>query len=327
MFKNNFLVKIIVSGLLAFVVLNVIMFFYYNVPIHKANNNGSTDYTWESNSLYVRADEGIGFGMTNNEGYMNVNDYDGNIDILLVGSSHMEDQNIPLSKNISTLLNKYIDKYETYNIGISGHSFKVIVNNLDDALNTYKPKYVVLEASNIVFSDDYINNILVGNVEEIESSNNKLILLLEKIPLFRIGYAQIEKLYKGNDFVIDEANSEKTLYEFNEDLNDKLLKYIKEIANKYDTEVIIMYHPSVAINSKGEMVIATKEVSNKFNDLCLKNNIYYLDMSETFINEYDKKKIVPTGFINGPIATGHLNVDGHRMIAEELSKLIQEIDK
>lgn len=319
--------RLIIAGAISIVILSIVCSFYYLIPVHKKNNNGSTDYVWEEKSLYIRTDEGIGFGKTNNEGYMNLNDFDGNIDVLLMGSSHMEDQNIPLTKNASSLLNKLIPNLETYNIGVSGHSFKVIVNNLDAALKKYKPKYVILEASNLLFSDEYIEKILAGDVDEIESNSNKIIEILEKNAFLRIFYTQVEKFINGDDFAIDEANIESVDFDLNEELNDKLLKYIKNVADKYDAKVIIMYHPSIAINKDGKIVINTKEISAAYSRLCETNNIYFLDMTDRFILEYEQNYTIPKGFINGPIATGHLNVDGHRMIAEELHKLIVEINK
>ena len=319
--------KIIISLLISFVVLSFISFFYYNVPVHSVNADGATDYIWEKQKLYIRTDDGIGYGKTNNEGYMNEKDYDGKIDILLMGSSHMEAQNIPLNKNVSSILNDKFDNLETYNIGVAGHSFKVIISNLDSALNKYKPKYVVLEASNLLFSDEYISNILEGNIDNISSSDNKFVVFLQKNPFLRLVYTQLEKFINGDSFQIDEANIENVNFEINKELNDNLLKYINSIANKYNAKVIIMYHPPIAINKQGEMIINTKKVSKDFSELCKENNIFYLDMSDRFIEEYNKNHIIPKGFINGAIATGHLNADGHRMIADKLYELIMEIEQ
>lgn len=306
--------------------LNAISLFIYYVPVHYNNEKEYTDYVWEDKTLYIRSDEGIGFGKTNNEGFMNANDYDGEIDILLMGSSHMEAQNVPMNKTTSSLMNEYMPELETYNIGISGHSYKVIVNNLDKALNNYKPKYVILEISNLLVSDNYLYSILNGDVEKKESNSNGIVGLLQRVPFFRLSYTQLSKLMEGSSFTIDEANVENVEFNLNEELTDELIKYIKEIADRYNTKVIMMYHPTVKINKIGEMIIDTKEVSNEYKNICEKNGIYFLDMTDRFLKEYHESYIVPNGFINTAIATGHLNEDGHRMIADELTKLIKEIN-
>lgn len=317
--------KVIVSLAIAFLVLNILSFFYYKIPVHNTNDDGSTDYVWDKNSLYIRTDEGIGFGKTNNEGYMNINDYDGDVDILLMGSSHMEAQNVPIEKNVASLLNKSIPELETYNIGVSGHSLKVIFNNLDDALNKYKPKYAVLEISNLLLSDDYINNVLSGNVDEIESSSNKIVIFLQRFPFLRLVYSQIDKFNSGEEYSVNDYSEETIDYEPNYDLMNELVKYAKNIGDKYNAKLIIMYHPPLSINKDGEMIINTKTVSNKFSDICKENDVCFVDMTNRFLKEYQDNYIVPKGFNNTAIAYGHLNEEGHRMIADELTKVLKEM--
>ena len=132
------------------IALTLFSYLYYNPPIHSVCLDGATDYIWEKNMIYNRATEGIGYGKTNNEGYMNLYDYQSgmNIDVLVMGSSHLEAQFIPLEKNAVSLLNSKSQRTKAYNISISGHSFKVCVNNLEAALSKYKPEYVVIEKGN-----------------------------------------------------------------------------------------------------------------------------------------------------------------------------------
>ena len=47
-------------------------------------------------------------------------------------------------------------------------------------------------------------------------------------------------------------------------------------------------------------------------------------MTDIFINEYNESSTLPHGFINTSVGTGHLNKDGHRMIAEALARAIKE---
>ena len=41
--------------------------------------------------------------------------------------------------------------------------------------------------------------------------------------------------------------------------------------------------------------------------------------------EYNQNYILPHGFINSSIGNGHLNKYGHKMLAEELYKIIEEV--
>ena len=84
--------KAAVAGILAFLLLSLFCFFYSNIPIHYTNPTGSTEYRWEAGRFYSRFTEGFALGKTNNDGFNNLRDYTPGeqIDVLLMGSSHME---------------------------------------------------------------------------------------------------------------------------------------------------------------------------------------------------------------------------------------------
>ena len=318
--------KIVTAGVLALIALTLFSYLYYNPPIHSVCLDGATDYIWEKNMIYNRATEGIGYGKTNNEGYMNLYDYQSgmNIDVLVMGSSHLEAQFIPLEKNAVSLLNSKSQRMKAYNISISGHSFKVCVNNLEAALSKYKPEYVVIETGNLVFSDEYMNSILDGNVEEKTSFSTGLIGFLQNNPFLRLLYTQIENIANTYvDIEIDESNKSVWELKINEELTDKLLKHVKAIADQYGSKVIILYLPDVSIQKEGKMQIETEAISDVFKNLCERNDIKFLDMTNRFLEEYSLHHVVPKGFINTSVGKGHLNEDGHRMVADELYRMIE----
>ena len=45
------------------------------------------------------------------------------------------------------------------------------------------------------------------------------------------------------------------------------------------------------------------------------------------MREYDEKNILPRGFWNTLPNFGHLNKEGHRMVAEELCKVIERLEE
>ena len=60
--------------------------------------------------------------------------------------------------------------------------------------------------------------------------------------------------------------------------------------------------------------------------LCEENGIYFISMTERFLNEYAKDYTIPYGFMNTSVAKGHLNENGHRMLADEVYRLITRIE-
>ncbi len=81
------------------------------------------------------------------------------IDILLVGSSHLEAIQMKTNENIGYLLNNLLPNYYFYNIGMSGHFLPTNVNYLSRAYNYYKPTNAII----IELSD--ITSVINGNIK------------------------------------------------------------------------------------------------------------------------------------------------------------------
>lgn len=315
--------KLLVSAIIAFIVLSLICFFYYNIPTHSKSKDGVTDYVWENNKFYIDATEGFSFGKTNNEGYFNEKDYVGqDIDVLIMGSSHMQGMAVMPKDNIASILEKQTD-LTVYNIGTTGHNIKVCVSNLDAALNKYKPNIVVIETNNVTLSSKEVDAIINDETKELDSIEGGIVGFLQNNPFIRWSYTQIESLIQNSNKT--ETNKENSI--FDKDASNKLVKYIKEISNKYNTEVIMLYHPVVSINNDGMKVIEDKDAMSSFNNICEENGIYFVDMTNRYLQEYKDNSTVPTGFINTGVASGHINKYGHEMMADELCKIIEVIHK
>ena len=91
--------------------------------------------------------------------------------------------------------------------------------------------------------------------------------------------------------------------------------------------MIIFYHPTTRINSDGSLLLPNDaEKRETFSNLCKQNGIIFLDMTERFKYEYKVNHVLPHGFINSSVGSGHLNKYGHKMIADELYKLIEGVE-
>ena len=321
--------KVFVSGILAFIVLTLFCVLYYNLPVHNETKDGSTDYAWEPNAFYSRATEGFAFGKTNNEGYVNEYDYNKKlkIDILLMGSSHMEAHQVQQNESTSGVLNRKFDNYRTYNIGISAHTFITCFSNLENALNKYKPtKYVIIETSTTNFSDKDLKDALNNSIKEIPSYTSGIVGLLQKNQFLRLLDNQIRLFNSGEDAIIPKVDVNIKNKEKNNELVNQLLDNINQITSKHKVKAIILYHPSTILNRDGSLTLSSeKENIDNFSKLCKENNIYFLDMSERFKMEYKKNHILPYGFYNTSVGSGHLNKYGHKMVAEELYNFIKEV--
>ena len=88
------ILKFIGASCLVFIIMTGFCFFYYNPGVHITSKTGASDYVWESGKFYSRGNEGFACGVIDDNGYNNSYPAEGNIDILLMGSSHMEAFNV-----------------------------------------------------------------------------------------------------------------------------------------------------------------------------------------------------------------------------------------
>ena len=151
-----------------------------------------------------------------------------------------------------------------------------------------------------------------------------------KIHFFRLLYRQFPNFIEDH-ILSRKSKSNSSHNEGNSDDELIILKLlfskIKNCISHYDVKLIIAYHPSVSLNKDGTLKInGEPETVRQFSDLCEQNGIYFLDMSNRFLDEYEKKHTLPYGFMNTSVGKGHMNRYGHRMFAEEIYKLIQRIE-
>lgn len=319
--------KVLLSGMLAFVIVSAFCTLYYNLPAHNDAPGGATDYAWQEHKFYSRGNEGFAWGKTNNEGYVNTYDYteDTEVDILMMGSSHAEAFNVAMEESTAAVLGKMLPEETVYNIGISGHNFMPCVDNMAAAVEKYKPsKYVVLEISVLRYSDADVRMAMDGTYPEQAVQHGGIVGLLQKNPFCRLLYSQLQN-FADNDEVEGEDTSVPSYG--NRELYDELMSQLRATVGKYGAELIIVYHPHLLLAENNEVVFEEQAEDRFFYaDVCKKNDVTFLDMTDIFVQNYREKHILPHGFSNTSVGSGHLNKYGHAMIAEAVYDRVKEGD-
>lgn len=330
--KKNFWIEIgktFIAAAVAFIILSLFCLFYYNTPLHIICEDGATDYTWKPNVRYWYGLEGFGYGKINNEGYMNLFDYDNNttVNVLVMGSSNMEALQIPMRESTANLLSDMLEKTTVYNIGISGHTFLTCAGNLLDAIKKYQPTdYVIIESSNVEFSDEELKKFINGSFEELSLHDRGVLNILRENPYIRLLYKQAVALIENRKSVDEGLTLEKNTKNNKFLLNEVLCK-MSYTASRYGggVRIAIIYHPQISINKNGSLLcLVNNDAVSVFADLCAENDIIFLDMSKRFEKEYKEHYAVPYGFSNTSVGEGHLNKSGHAMMANEIYRLIKE---
>ena len=328
--------RFVLSAALAFLALTLFCYFYANDPVHYPDPDGATDYRWEPNAFYSDLREGFGFGKINNEGYYNIWDYDegDQIDILMIGSSQMEAAQVPMSKSTASLLQSELDGLTVYNIGTSAHTFLTCASNFEKAVEKYHPeRFVIVETVKLDFSDDELQRVIDGTYPELSSYAQGIVGILQRNPFLRVLYHQIKDYMAARFDVKSEkddiaGDTAENIFETGSEykiLMNRILEKMKSDAK--DADVVIFYHPNTAINPDGEInLVKNQNIVREFSDLCESNGVFFLDMSDRFEKEYQEHHRLPYGFFNTSVGKGHLNQDGHAMIADELRQFITGVD-
>ncbi len=333
-------IKAAVAGVLSLAISSVFCFFYYNPGSHITSQTGATDYVWIPNKITYRSTEGFGRATPDENGYFNtygVNDE--NINILLMGSSHMEAGNVKEDENTAYLINKNLNKHglSLYNIGISGHDFLRCIKNMPSAINCFEPSdYVVVETSSVCFNSSDIDLLISGEMDCLSSHDSGLLFELQKITVFKLLYSQVEGAIKNFFKQFEpkaEINKTNINVEQQSDLNSEsdcntLLKYASDIAKAENVKLIVFYHPTFELNKNGTVSTSVEGKSvEEFATACKNNDIIFVDMTDDFYKMYETEYVLPHGFSNTSPAEGHLNKHGHKAIADRISKTILQLEE
>ena len=314
------IMKAIAGGVAALLALNAFCMLYYNVPVHYTNPDGSTEYKWESSSFYSKGTEGFAWGVTNNDGFNNLKDYTPGekIDILLMGSSHMEGFNVAQDENAAAVLNELFagEKY-TYNIGTAGHTLLYCIKHLDAALDTYAPAgYVVIEAASVDFAAEDMEAVVNGTFADIPSHTGALITLLQKLPFLRLFYT---KMFKDADAAAAEPApalpQQSTGRDYRAELGP-LLDMVAGSCREHGVQPVIVYDTDIRVDAQGRAyTTADEDRITDFAAVCDEKGIAFVDTRDSFIENYNSTYELPCGFSNTSPGAGHINRVGHRLFA------------
>lgn len=175
------ILRIITSFVIAIVLLSMVSMLYKHTSPHISSIANETYYRWEKNSFTSTMNEGFAWINMDQNGYNNLSCFDV-IDILILGSSHMEAVQIRTEDNTASRLNDLIP-YNTYIIGISSHSLTHCVNNLKAAIEVFEPReYVIIETSNVSLNIDDMNAVIHGQLLPSGSPDVGVKRLIQYVP-------------------------------------------------------------------------------------------------------------------------------------------------
>lgn len=101
---------------------------------------------------------------------------------------------------------------------------------------------------------------------------------------------------------------------------------IKKFRKSTDKEIVFIYAPHVPYIFEGKIYDKDRsaELIKKITEICKHNGVTFINMEEPFREYYKKTGKSPRGFQNSRPFMGHLNPEGHRLIAEKLVEHFNE---
>lgn len=324
------ILKLFLAGFIAIAILSVFTLPYDYSGTREIDLLKATEFKWGESSLKTNMKEGFAWIRLDENGYNNADSYSSkDIDILVMGSSHMEALNVLQKESVSYVLGELLGK-NTYNIGIQGHTLIHNISNMENAVKYYEPKeYVILETNKIFIDEDSMKHVINGEDTTLNVYDDKFFVFLQKY------FPSIKSLMKSimdwknnssidggveQDDLSDEESEISTSYQYT-------LQRFLSIANKSikskGVKLIIFYHSEINIDERGNIIESDEQDEIAvFTDVCNNLDIGFIDMTKEINNLYYTDNVFARGFCNTGVGEGHLNKYGHRLIAETLAKYI-----
>jgi hypothetical protein len=325
--------------LIALFIMNLLTFAFYNPCQELIRTGGSTTGFLLPDSKGVYGLEGYCIANIDSNGYVNRNLPRSDSYYIVAGASHTEGLFIPLKYRYSDILNdKFTDGKElkVYNIARSGNFFSIVLQHLDGILNEFPDaEAIIIETDTLTYDTKalYDSTIQAGydpeqtaqSIVDSLSSKEKLKMQVKQyLPLVRELHKQYltyeeSKAEPSSSDILDQSFWASEYAGGYAEALDSLMAFIR---SRTDKRIIILYHPAVSIEKDGSLKLLTNGAEPYYREACTKYGIDFVDMSDTFMTAYEHDHIMPYGFNNTTPGAGHINKAAHRMIAEELYKIL-----
>ncbi|MBN1971615.1 MAG: hypothetical protein JXR48_12645 [Candidatus Delongbacteria bacterium] len=263
--------------------------------------------------------------------------------ILLLGDSFTEAYQVQREDNYCSILGNHLeDKYEVINLGISGATMAYHLFASKYISEYLQPDLVFIQVDTL--QDFLLDNFLQSNwlyVEKNNSSftikknydrNSKSVRIKNKLYSFSgiTGYFVIRLREFANTLCKKVDNENQTVqldYDF---LQEYIDWELNEIKSNYTNLVVLDFSGLASIGNNRFIVHESDNNSKKLDSLVInslyKNDIKILSVDEEFNLYQEQHKIALLGFNNKIIGYGHLNEQGHKLVADIMMQYINNLN-
>ena len=338
--KGKWMKKIIsacVAFILAFFVVNGIMFAYERPVAWIDTPNGASRAVRNPNAMLIHGTEGYSISKIDSYGFTNQNYALADEYILMMGASHSQGKEITISNRYSTIVNNMLvdDKEElrAFNIACDGHFLPSIINHFQSAIENYpKANCVTIEIMSTDYSIDDLRNSLIladeidtktaielfASQSSVKKAKN---MLKEYLPLIAMIKNHIETSQKLNS-----SGGEKNNSINEEEYRTVITDGLSLMRSCFDGPIVFIYHPTTKIQTDGTLKLIRSQTLEIFKEECEHVGIDFIDTGDAFLEHYNKYHELPYGFANTTPGNGHLNEVGHKIMADVIMDYLEEVD-
>lgn len=335
----KYILKAFGACLLVFFLANTLMFVYNRQPGWLERSHGATTSIWRPGSFIVQGQEGYGIHVVDRNGYLNRGTLVDDNYVLVVGSSQTEGKEVKSGERYCDILNVALQKAEekdtsdllVYNVSMDANYLPKMLSGFTALISEFPDSScIVLEIGTTDYTADELQKMLIQReyhesetgekIQQSLSAKERLKLMMKEFfPLLN----HVKSQYKAMGAVNQQSGSmkEETVIKDMESYEKQLGEVFQMLDDLYQGQIIFLYHPTMEITNDG-LTAVYEQTTEEFKQLCDTYGFTLVDMTQTFLEAYETDYIVPYGFSNTTLGTGHLNKYGHEMIAENLYQVM-----
>lgn len=295
---------------------------------------------YQPNQTIVNRTEGYAVNYTNNLGFVDDDFMPNQKNILIIGDSVTEGNQVLRNANytelIETGLNQLGIYYFVHNLGIKGKNAADYIAYGPAYLEFFNPEYVIVQLSRMDLADSYhqiSTNAYINNNNEIVPYTHFdwLYKIKNKIvptsPLFFNAYMKLKQhlVSRPNMTFFKSKILPNTQDRNNFDYvrADNVIDLMKET---YGEKLIILYMTPISLQEQVEGLYndsTDQQYGRHLEQYCLENHIAFINPAESFISHYQSYGLLVNGFDNTQYGKGHLNQEGHKVLSKVVLSFLE----
>lgn len=322
-YTAKYISQMIFAFLAALFTANALCYFYYSPAIQTENPERYTDCKSEPSAHNPHGNEGYGTAIIDKNGFNNVVSFPfREAEILCIGSSQTEAQHINWDQNYVYQINLHSPNAKAYNLGVSGQKFSSAFYRIPALRESFPACRALVFEMNAIPSEkelvamrDYMASGEIPTRNLSWKKGNPLVRLIGRIPLCRLLWSQYDGMRRNSSHAA-KLNTTRISSDY-ESLATEVLSLAKQQAG--DVPILIFNLPRMKLRPDGTVsIMADWGESAAFKSGCKTCQIHFIDMGLPFTQAYEQYRTLPYGFLNSHVGSGHLNVYGHKIIADTL---------